>query len=280
MSTLPRVLTAAAFIPLLILLSRLGGVWFLVLVGAIQAVASWEFYHLMEAKGVNPSKKTGVFAVLVLCVMVYVSGTEYLGLFVATLVIAIMLRELFRAKIAFPIYDIATTVFGVLYIGWLASYLLLLRQWPGSAGLGDAAGSAVLLYVFLIAWGCDAGAFFLGSAFGRHKLFPRVSPKKSVQGAAAGFLVAVGMAFLGRAWFVRDAGGEALLTAGQTLSLGVLLGIATQLGDLVESLLKRDAHVKDASHMIPGHGGVLDIFDGLLFSAPVTYYFLTLVAFR
>jgi phosphatidate cytidylyltransferase len=101
-----------------------------------------------------------------------------------------------------------------------------------------------------------------------------------VQGAAAGFLSAFAMAFLGRAWFVRDAVGQPLLTLAETAALGALVGVATQLGDLVESLVKRDAQVKDASHFVPGHGGVLDIFDGLLFSGPVTYYFLTMVAFR
>lgn len=280
MSTLPRVLTAVVFIPILILVSRAGGVWFLALVEGILIVGCREFYTLMEAKGVNPSKKTGIVVAVLLCVTAYFSGVELLGFFLAALMIAITLRELFRTRIAFPIYDIATTVFGVIYVGWLMAHLVLLREAPHEVGLPYRAGSAFLLYAFLMAWGCDTGAYFFGRAFGTRKLFPRVSPKKSVQGAAAGFLTAFGMAFLGRAWFVQDASGEPLLTVAQTAVLGALVGVANQLGDLVESLVKRDAQVKDASQFVPGHGGVLDIFDGLLFSAPVTYYFLTMVVFR
>lgn len=280
MSTLLRVASAVVFIPCLIVLSRIGGVWFLALVVAILIAGAWEFYRLMEAKGVHPSKKTGIAAAVVLCTLAFATGTEHVGLFLAAFVIAVTLRELFRTTTAFPIYDIATTVFGVLYVGWLMSYLVLLRQLPRDVGGPYAAGSAFLLYAFLMAWACDTAAYFVGRAFGRQKLFPRVSPKKSVQGAAAGFIGAVAMAVVGRAWFVRDAAGDPLLTLSEALALGALVGVFTQLGDLVESLLKRDAAVKDASHIVPGHGGVLDIFDGLLFSAPVTYYFLSLVVFR
>lgn len=280
MSTLPRVLTAVVFIPVLILLSRIGGPWFLALVTGILIIGCHEFYVLMEAKGVNPSKKTGIVVAVLLCVTAYATGSDHLGFFLAALMIAITLRELFRTKVAFPIYDIATTVFGVIYVGWLMTHLVLLREAPRELGLPYGIGSAFLLYAFLMAWGCDTGAYFFGRAFGTRKLFPRVSPRKSVQGAAAGFLSAFAMAFLGRAWFVRDAVGQPLLTLAETAALGALVGVATQLGDLVESLVKRDAQVKDASHFVPGHGGVLDIFDGLLFSGPVTYYFLTMVAFR
>jgi phosphatidate cytidylyltransferase len=131
-----------------------------------------------------------------------------------------------------------------------------------------------------MAWGCDTGGYFVGMVLGRRKLFPRVSPAKSVEGAIGGFVTAVGAAFLGRAWFVRDPWGEPILSVSQTLALGALVGVGSQLGDLVESLIKRDAHVKDTSDTIPGHGGVLDRFDSLLFSAPVTYYFLRAVVQR
>jgi phosphatidate cytidylyltransferase len=280
LSTLPRVLSAIVFIPVLIVLSRVGGLWFLALVAGILIVGCREFYTLMEAKGVNPSKKTGIVVAVLLCVTAYVSGTGHLGFFLAALMIAVMLRELFRTPVAFPIYDIATTVFGVIYVGWLTAHLVLLRESPRELGLPYGIGSAFLLYAFLMAWGCDTGAYFVGRAIGTRKLFPRVSPRKSVQGAVAGFLASVAAAFLGRAWFVRDAAGEPLLTVAETAALGVLVGVATQLGDLAESLLKRDAQVKDASQFVPGHGGVLDIFDGLMFSGPVTYYFLTMVVFR
>ena len=279
MGTLRRVLSAIVFIPVLVLLSRTGGGPFLLFVDMTMVVALWEFYRLMEAKGVNPSKRLGVAAALVLSVLTFwwgPNGGHSLGLFLAAFVVTIMLRELVRPQMTFPIYDIATTMFGVFYVGWLMLHLLLLREVPREMGLPYAAGSAFVLYAFLLAWACDTGAYFTGLAIGRHQLAPSVSPKKSVEGAIGGFLACVGGAFLGRAWFVRDAAGAPYLTPLQTILLGVLVGVAAQLGDLVESLLKRDARIKDTSDMIPGHGGVLDRFDSLLFTAPVLYYFLTL----
>ncbi|MFN8178719.1 MAG: phosphatidate cytidylyltransferase [bacterium] len=281
MGTLARALSAAVFLPFLVFVARTGGGVFLLFLDMTMVVALWEFYRLMEAKGVNPSKRLGVAAALILSTITYwygpSGGHHSLGIFLAAFMVSISLRELFRPEMAFPIYDIATTMFGVFYVGWLMLHLLLLRELPREFGLPDSAGSSFVLYVFLLAWGCDTGAYFTGLAIGRHRLAPKVSPKKSVEGAAGGFLACVGAAFLGRAWFVRDAAGAAYLTSGQTLALGILVGVAAQLGDLVESLLKRDAQIKDTSAMIPGHGGVLDRFDSLLFSAPVAYYFLAFV---
>jgi phosphatidate cytidylyltransferase len=276
--TLLRVASGIIFVPLLIWLSRTGGAPFLFFINMTLIVACWEFYSLMEAKGVNPSKKVGITAVMLLSITVYWSGTAYLGLFLAAFVIAITVRELMRPA-DFPIYDIATTVFGVVYVGWLLLHLLLIRELPREFSLSYAAGSHFLLYAFLMAWSSDTGAYFTGMAIGRHKLSPRVSPAKSVEGAVGGLLSTIGAAYLGRAWFVRDASGEPFLTVGQTLVLALLVGLANQLGDLVESLLKRDAQVKDTAMTIPGHGGILDRFDSLLFAAPVLYYFLKVAVF-
>jgi phosphatidate cytidylyltransferase len=278
-STLLRVVSGIVFVPILVWLSWRGGAPFLFFINMLLVVACWEFYSLMEAKGVNPSKKVGVVAVLLLSITVTWSGTTHLGLFLAGFVIAITVRELMRAA-KLPIYDIATTVFGVVYVGWLLLHLLLLRELPREQLLPDAAGSHFFLYAFLLAWASDTGAYFTGMAFGRHKLFPRVSPSKSIEGAVGGLACTIGAAFWGRAWFVKDASGEPFLTAAQTLVLALLVGVANQLGDLVESLLKRDAKVKDTAMTIPGHGGILDRFDSVMFAAPVLYYFLRVAVFR
>lgn len=282
MGTLRRVLSAIVFLPFLVWLSRRGGGAFLAFVDATMVVTLWEFYRVMEAKGVHPSKRLGVFAALVLSTITFwwgPTGGPALGVFLAALMIASALRELFRPEMSFPIYDIATTMFGVFYVGWLMLHLLLLRELPRTVALPDAAGSHFLLYAFLLAWGSDTGAYFTGLALGRHPLAPRISPKKSIEGSVGGLLATVGAAFLGRAWFVRDEFGHPYLGAGETLALAILAGVAAQLGDLVESLLKRDARIKDTSDAIPGHGGVLDRFDSLLFCGPVVYYFLTFVVF-
>lgn len=275
-----RVLTGILFVPFLILMARVGGGAFLFLVNWILAAAIWEFYGLMEAKGVNPSKKIGLAAALLLSAVAYATGAAYLGVFLAGFVLTILVRELFRSSPAFPIYDIATTVFGVVYVGWLLVHLVFLRGLPRELAMDDSVGASLVLYVFLITWSCDTGAFLVGIPLGKTKLLPRVSPGKSVEGAIGGFLAAIGGALLGRWWFVRTPEGAPLLSLDHAVALGALLGIASQLGDLVESLLKRDARVKDASSTIPGHGGVLDRFDSLLFSAPVAFYYLRSVVFE
>ena len=284
MSTLLRVASGVVFVPFLIVVSRAGGGWFLALTNMILLVGLWEFYRLMEAKGVNPSKKIGMGAVLALSTITYWFGpgqqTHYLGLFLTAFVMVITIRELLREDITFPIYDIATTAFGVFYVGWMLTHFILLREMPRELGLPYIAGSHFLLYTFLMTWCCDTGAYAVGLTMGRHRLLPRVSPKKSVEGAIGGFAAAIGGALWGRAWFMHDEFGEPFLGVGQAILLGVLVGTLGQLGDLVESLLKRDAAIKDTSSVIPGHGGILDRFDSLLFSAPVTYYFLRLVVFR
>ncbi len=281
MGTILRVLSGIVFVPLLIWLAHQGRGWFLGLVLNIVVVGLWEFYRVMEAKGVEPSKKLGIAAGLVLSVLVYWGGpAHFLPLFLAAFMMVLTLRELFRRAEKFPIYDISTTVFGVLYVGWLGLHLLLLRELPREAGLAYALGAPIVLFAFFMTWACDTAAYFVGLSIGRHRLLERVSPKKSVEGAVGGFFGAIAAAAIGRAWFVQDAAGEPLLTLTQALILGTLVGIVSQLGDLVESLIKRDADVKDSSDSIPGHGGILDRFDSLLFSAPVTYYFFLFVVFR
>ncbi|MEZ5066143.1 MAG: phosphatidate cytidylyltransferase [bacterium] len=284
MGTLKRVLSGVVFVPILVLISRYGGGWFLALVDMILIVGLWEFYRLMEAKGLNPSKKVGVAATLVLSTLAYWYGPgqmgHWLALFLTCSVVVITIRELMREQPEFPAYDIATTAFGVIYVGWMLVHLVLLRELPRELGLPYSAGSAFLLYAFLMVWACDTGAYFVGLTFGRHRLLERVSPKKSVEGAIGGFASAVLAALWGRAWFVRDEFGLPYLAVGEAVVLGVLVGTLGQLGDLVESLLKRDARIKDSSDTIPGHGGILDRFDSLMFGAPVTYYFLRLVVFR
>lgn len=281
MGTLLRVASGFVFVPILIWCARTGGAAWLFLIVSIIVIGLWEFYRIMEAKGIEPSKKLGISAALVLSTLIYWGGpTHFLGLFLAAYVVTITLRELFRSVEKYPIYDIATTSFGVLYVGWLGLHMLLLRELPRELALDYALGGHLALYAFFMTWSCDTGAYAVGLSIGKHRLFPRVSPKKSVEGAVGGLLAATGAGVLGPFWFVKDAAGQPLLTLEQGLLLGLLVGVSGQLGDLVESLFKRDAHVKDTSDTIPGHGGVLDRFDSLLFTAPVTYYFLTLVVFR
>lgn len=269
-----RIASAVVFLPLLVLAARVGGLVWLGFTMLVVGLGLREFYRMMESKGLAPHWKSGIFAGVILAAGAYLrvhSGriAEWnVGALLTVLVGAIMLAELRRGAGKQAVANIAATLLGVVYIGWFGSHIELLRELPRAWKLPYALGASFALLPFFIAWTCDTAAYAVGLAFGRTRLMPEVSPHKSVEGAVAGLLAAVGAAFVARAWFAP------YLSAVDAVALGVLVGVLGQLGDLVESLLKRDAAAKDTSRLIPGHGGVLDRFDSVLFAAPVTAYYL------
>jgi len=271
-----RLLSAGLFLPFLVLVAWMGGIAYLLLTLLVVGLGLREFYLLLEAKGLSPHWKSGMFAVLLLPIATYVrlrtDRTEEwnLGAFLTVLIGAILLAELRRGAGKQAVANSAATFLGVLYIGWLGSHLGALRELPGPFRLPYSEGMSFALLPFFLTWTCDTAAYLVGRATGRRKLMPSVSPQKSVEGAVAGLAASVGAAFLARLWFAP------YLSAADAAILGVLVGVFGQLGDLVESLLKRDADTKDSSRLIPGHGGVMDRFDSLFFTAPIVYYYLVL----
>jgi phosphatidate cytidylyltransferase len=167
-----------------------------------------------------------------------------------------------------PLAVAAATSFGIAYTGGMLSFGYLLRYHPYA--VGRRAGAAMLLFPLALTWTTDIGAYFVGRAIGRRKLIPSVSPGKSVEGAVGGLVLTVLAAWLyQRAVLVPTA--QLTLAPGAALLFGALVSVAAQVGDLFESLLKREAGVKDSSRIIPGHGGVLDRFDSLFFALPVAH---------
>ncbi|HEU5319282.1 MAG TPA: phosphatidate cytidylyltransferase, partial [Methylomirabilota bacterium] len=153
----------------------------------------------------------------------------------------------------------ANTLLGVLYAAWLPGFAILLHALPD--------GAALVLFLVGVTWTGESAAYVVGSAIGRRPLAPVLSPRKTVEGAVAQVLVSVGAAAVLGAWLLPGCGAAGLLAA------GALLGVVGQVGDLVESAVKRSAGVKDAGSLIPGHGGVLDRLDSLLFNVPAFYYY-------
>lgn len=269
-----RLLSAALFLPLLVLLARTGGWAYLAFILAAVALMLGEFYRMMEHKGFSPHWKSGFLAALLFPMGLYSrlrSGRIeewHVGGLLTFLLFAIFLAELRRGTGKQAAVNTSATLLGVFYIGWLGSHLAGLRELPSALGRPYGDGMSFALLPFFLAWTCDTAAYGIGKAFGRRKLAPAVSPTKSVEGAIGGFLATVGAAAVARAWFAP------YLTWLDAIVLGVLVGFFAQMGDLVESLLKRDAETKDSSALIPGHGGALDRFDSLLFTAPLVYYYL------
>lgn len=269
-----RIASAVVFLPLFVLVARVGDLAWLAFTLIVVGLGLREFYRMMESKGLAPHWKSGTFAVLLLPIGTYLrlhtgrTSEWNLGALLTVLVGAILLAELRRGAGKQAVGNIAATLLGVIYLGWFGSHIELLRELPRAWHLPYALGASFAMLPFFLVWVCDTAAYAVGLAFGRTRLMPDVSPGKSVEGAIAGLVGAVGAAFLARVWFAP------YLTALDAAVLGTLVGVLGQLGDLVESLLKRDADAKDTSRIIPGHGGVLDRFDSVLFAAPVTAYYL------
>ena len=269
-----RVASGLLFVPVLILLARAGGVAFWSLVAVEVVLGLLEFYRMMREKGLQPYPALGLPAglgVLWVAFRPHTSQADFLATAALILTMGLGLR---RPDLKGRVEGIAVTLFGVLYVGWLSAHLVLLRELPWRAGTAYADGASYVLLAFFITWSCDTGAFAVGRLLGRTRPWGRISPRKSVEGAVGGLAAAMLAAFVARAWFAP------YLMPWDAAFLGLLTGIFAQVGDLVESLLKRDARHADSSDFIPGHGGILDRFDSLYFGAPLVFYYLKFVVFR
>jgi phosphatidate cytidylyltransferase len=308
-----RILVAVVAIPLILLIAFAGGVYFFVLVALIAALALGEFYSLAKAKGAFPQTAVGLlfgfcinmvflFDKLHRAVLGFVSAsglevplpsmTQLFLIVVLLFVPFILLVELFRNK-GSAIMNVAMTALGVSYVSLFLGCFIGIRELFVPADFPvfryfavhgasmpeevvktvDRWGALTVISVLASIWLCDTAAFHVGKVFGKHKLFSRVSPNKTWEGAIAGFIFAM-VTFVAAKYLVLP-----YLPLASAIVCGAIVGVFGQLGDLVESLLKRDAGVKDSSTLIPGHGGVLDRFDSLLFVSPLVYLYLDFIVF-
>lgn len=270
-----RVGSAVIGILLLVFILNTGGLLFLAAVLLLAAIGLNEFYELAAVKGVRPDKILGIVSGLFLLVMGYldfkgliIDSDLYLGIILILYIL--LLSNLFKEnhQTDSPILDTAVTLLGIIYIGGLFLYLILIYNF--SSG-GVNIGKRLIWLPILATWITDTAAYFTGLNFGRHKLAPNISPNKTIEGAVGGLIGSVLLLSLAGLWPPFN-----FLDLKNRIILGILVGIAAQLGDLVESAFKRDAQIKDSGNLIPGHGGVLDRFDSLLFVLPVTYYYFQL----
>jgi phosphatidate cytidylyltransferase len=263
-----RVITSVLFIPALVYIARFGKIPFLILIELGIGIGTHEFYIILEARGLKPYKGLGVIAALILGWNAYYASYIFTFLTITLLLLVLSAIELTRRNPDRAIYHISSTSFGVIYVGWLFSHLILLREIPDHIGGDYSTGISYALLPFVIAWTQDTFAYFIGTKFGKHKVLTRVSPGKSWEGLIGGGLFAILGLFIMRRLY------SPYLSIYDCLILGILGTVAGPIGDLVESMIKRDARLKDTSVTIPGHGGVLDRFDSILFVAPIVYYYL------
>jgi len=264
-----RVAVGAVGIPVLLGLTWIGKIPFLILCLVITIMALLEYYQLTSKKEVSPSQMWGVISIAAIGLNIYFFRGKYIEFLMGIIIMTILLIELFKNK-KNPIFNSAITLFGIFYIS-LFYGLLLIREFLPETLFSYGEKGLFVIYLLLIIWICDTDAYLLGARFGKHALFKRVSPNKTWEGAIWGLITGI-MASIG----LRYAFLPKLHLVDATV-IGFIVGTFGQLSDLVESLLKRDAQVKDSSSILPGHGGILDRFDSPLLVAPTVYFYMLII---
>ncbi|MBA3894436.1 MAG: phosphatidate cytidylyltransferase [Gemmatimonadales bacterium] len=269
-----RIGFAVVAIPLALLIIWYGGLPLAVLLALVGALGSGELFRLAELGGVRPARLLGMataaavplLAHLVLTRPAVAAAVADLGLHVAALWLLLLLTWALAARpaAARPLEAVSVTLLGVAYTGGLPAFLLLIRH--GQLPQRSWAGAWLVFFPLVVTWVCDTAAMFGGRALGGPKLAPTVSPGKTRSGATAGVIGALAVAPVFSAWIFPRVGIDMRLW--QAVVVAAALSVVGQVGDLAESLFKRQAGVKDSSHLIPGHGGVLDRLDSLYFVVP------------
>ena len=269
-NSITRVIVAVLAVPLILAVCYFGKYYFLAFALGIALLSFYEFSLMAKTKGMNLNLWAGILGIIFIVLNQYfhfpVNNYHFLILYA----VIICLVELFRNN-GSAIQNLSGTLFGVIYMGLFAASLVGLREFYTPFGEQYFKGGFLIISVFVSIWICDSAAYYGGTALGKHRLFLRVSPKKSWEGALFGFVFAV-LTMIAAKFILLD-----FLDWNTIIVLGVIVGIIGQLGDLVESLFKRDAQVKDSSNIIPGHGGIFDRFDSILLTSPVIFLYLTYV---
>lgn len=245
-----------------------GGIPLMLMALVFSFWCSKEWVQILNNKGFYPFLSVMLAVNLLFALVTTFNRLELMAPVIAFGIISAFFAVLFKGRQPY-IANVATTIAGFIYCGWLPCHIIMLRQLgtDGASLLGfsDNVGLGFLVLIFFVILMTDIGAYYVGSKFGKKPLCPVVSPKKTVEGAIGGGLFAVVTAFI--------VGYLIHLPWYYSLIAGVLVTVFAQLGDLSESLIKRDAGVKDSGNSLPGHGGFLDRVDSYMFSAPVAYYF-------
>ena len=250
---------------------------FILLLALLVTSGLWEFFALAKFTGLSSHRTLGVIGGMALVGTVFYlsakgssrsSVAESEILILALMLISTTLWHLFRGEIGKGIQSISITFLGVLYVALLLGFFTKMRFYEGIKG------EWFLLYFILITKASDTGAYLTGSLIGRHKMIPRISPGKTWEGFAGAIILSI----IASALMKKYAGHHLIgMTWTHTIALGAGLGVTAVLGDLVESLFKREAGQKDSGHLFPGLGGILDVLDSLLLNAPIMYIYIRCV---
>lgn len=237
--------------------------FFCFIVALLIGLGIYEFFEMVKNKGIFVYQYYGIFTGVLLPILIYLKYGGFVPDLEPFLIVVISLfvfiLQFTRKDNSQALAGIAITILGIFYISWFFSFIIRLKYLPH--------GAYLVAFLLLVTKAGDMGAYFIGRFAGRHSLIPRISPNKTVEGTIGGFLASIAAAFLSRGLLPSYSYIDLVM-------LGVLLGVLSQIGDLSESLIKRDCQVKDAANYLPGLGGVLDVIDSLLFTTPIFYFYV------
>lgn len=256
-----RYLGAAIMAPFIIFIF-LGGMYLKGLVLALSVIGMYEFYKTVKVAKMLPVITAGYIFLAVY----YLTGNDFTTLSYIIIIGMGLLLCIPIINVKYTFIDASITMLGFIYVGVLFSFIYLVNQKSG--------GAYLVWLIFLASWFCDTAAYYAGRTFGKHKLCPKVSPKKTIEGSIGGIVgAAVACGVFG--YFIS--GHVPGIATYNYIIIGLICGVFCQFGDLVASSIKRYAGIKDYSKLIPGHGGILDRFDSILFSGAIVYFYLTLI---
>jgi len=257
-----RTVTTIIGIFLAFLLIFWEGFPFFIVVTIIALLGLKELYSIANKQGYKPSYILGTMLILYFIFIsvydVYSLNCYIDNIIITSFIILSFIIQLFRKDFSKVLAEISITIFGSIYLGYLLSFMIKIKDLPN--------GNYYLISLFIVTWVNDIGAYLIGSNFGKNKIFPKISPKKTIEGSIGGIIFSIAATFAFKNWLD--------LTFNELISLGLIIAIIAQIGDLFESVLKRGSGVKDSGTLIPGQGGILDCFDSLIFTAPVFYYYI------
>jgi phosphatidate cytidylyltransferase len=255
-----RLIVAAVLLPVIYLfIMYLPSGYFLFLLSAVSFLAMSEFYSMYHVSGIL--RYACLFFGISILSVSYVSKDLLPDVIILSVMAAIVIRLLVKRNPLSSLYDISPPVLGLLYIPGLLAFQAQIRK----------LGPEWIIFLYALVWASDTMAYYLGTWIGKRKLYMEVSPNKTMAGAAGSLMGGIIAAILLRATIIP------LLTVPSAVLIGIIIGSISIVGDLVESMFKRDAGVKDSGIVIPGHGGILDKIDGVLFAGPMLYWILTIM---
>jgi len=259
----------------------ISGYVFLLLMIVLAAAGLWEFYGMVEKRGMVCFRNWGIAAGVLLMVGTFLHLRGKLGIhnsparvndfetsFLILFVLGLCLIQFFSKHSTNGLTAISTTLFGLMYVPYLLNFIQKINFYPG---LPEGDGMWYVLYFILVTKFSDMGAYVTGSLIGKHKMIPRISPGKTWEGFAGAIVISTGASLVFAHLAARHLVG---MTWYHAAILGVVLSVSAVVGDLIESLFKREAGVKDSGNFFPGIGGILDLLDSLLFNAPIMYVYL------